>query len=341
MLKEILKKCIDGYSLSESEAKTAMDEIMGGKATESQIASLLTVLRFRGETVDEMTGFAASMRDHVISIPHEEKYVIDTCGTGGDMSSTYNISTAAAIGLSAMGVKVAKHGNRSVSSKSGSADVLEQLGISVQTQPETAVTSLQDYNMAFLFAPLYHVAMKHAVVPRKEIGFRTIFNLLGPLTNPANANAQVIGVFHKDYGKMMAETLQRLGAERAMFVTGEDGLDELTITGTTFITELIDGEIKQYSVTPEDLGLNTSAIHPVQVGTSSESASLIQAIFDGETKGAAKDILIMNMAAGIYIANEAASLKEGADKAKEAIENGTAKTQLQRLKNIEVEQNHA
>ncbi|RSL33808.1 anthranilate phosphoribosyltransferase [Salibacterium salarium] len=341
MLKPILNKCIEGYSLSEKEAKAAMDEIMNGNATESQIASLLTMLRFRGETVDEMTGFAASMRDHVISIPHEEKEVIDTCGTGGDMSSTYNISTASAIGLSAIGVKVAKHGNRSVSSKSGSADVLERLGISVQTTPETAISSLKDYNMAFLFAPLYHVAMKHAVAPRKEIGFRTIFNLLGPLTNPANATAQVIGVFNREYGKMMAQTLQRLGAKRAMFVTGEDGMDELTITGTTFITELKHGEIKQYSVTPEDLGLNTADIDSVQVSDASESAALIQDIFDGEQEGAAKDILIMNMAAGIYISNNASSLKEGADKAREAIEKRTVQQHLYRLQNVEVEENHA
>ncbi|MFZ4452283.1 anthranilate phosphoribosyltransferase [Salibacterium aidingense] len=337
MFKQILRKCMDGDFLTEQEAKAAMDEIMEGNATESQIASLLTVLRYRGETIDEMTGFAASMRDHVIRMEHGGEGVIDTCGTGGDLSSTYNISTASAIGLSSLGVKVAKHGNRSVSSKSGSADVLEKLGVPVQTTPETAVESLRRYHMAFLFAPLYHVAMKHAVAPRKEIGFRTIFNLLGPLTNPANAKAQVIGVFHKDYGKMMAETLNRLGTERALFVTGEDGMDEITTSGTTYITELKDGRVQQYTICPEDFGLQKTSIKNAQVQNAEESATLIQAIFEGEKKGAAKDILTMNMAAGLYVANQCTTLKEGAVIAGEALENGTAKQQLETLRNIEVE----
>ncbi|WP_158735338.1 anthranilate phosphoribosyltransferase [Alteribacillus sp. YIM 98480] len=341
MLKNILNGCIEGDTLTEENAKAAMDEIMQGNATESQIASLLTVLRFRGETVEEMTGFARSMRDHVIKIPHNEKFVIDTCGTGGDKSSTYNISTASAIALSSFGVKVAKHGNRSVSSKSGSADVLEELGLSVQTTPEEAAVSLERHDMAFLFAPLYHVAMKHAVAPRKEIGFRTIFNLLGPITNPANANGQVIGVFNKEYGLKMAQSLQRMGAERAMFVTGEDGLDEMTITGKTYVTELIDNDIKQYSITPEQFGLKRADIKPVQVNNAKESARLIEGIFQGSVSGAAKDILVLNIAAGLYIADQTPSLEEGVKEAKRVIENGEVLKQLQRLRKEKVEEQHA
>ncbi|MGY4690104.1 anthranilate phosphoribosyltransferase [Salibacterium sp. K-3] len=341
MFKQLLKTCMEGNSLSEKEAEQVMDEIMEGRATESQIASLLTVLRYRGETVDEMTGFAVSMRNHVVRMEHGKNNVIDTCGTGGDMSSTYNISTASAIGLSSVGVNVAKHGNRSVSSKSGSADVLEKLGIPVQTTPETAAECLHRHHMAFLFAPLYHVAMKHAVAPRKEIGFRTIFNLLGPLTNPANAKAQVIGVFDREYGRMMAETLNRLGAERALFVTGEDGMDEVTTVGKTYITELKDNEVHQYTVSPEDFGLLPSDVEEAVVQDVQESADLIRGVFAGENHGAARDILLMNMAAGLYVAGRCSTLREGAGLAAEAVDNGTVQQQVEHLQQIEVETFHA
>ncbi|SFL97790.1 anthranilate phosphoribosyltransferase [Salibacterium qingdaonense] len=341
MFKEILETCMEGGSLSEKQAEETMDEIMEGRATESQIASLVTVLRYRGETVEEMTGFAASMRSHVIPMKHDEEYVIDTCGTGGDMSSTYNISTASAIGLSSLGVPVAKHGNRSVSSKSGSADVLEALGIPVQTTPETAAESLRRYHLAFLFAPLYHTSMKHAVTPRKEIGFRTIFNLLGPLTNPAGARAQVIGVFNKDYGRKMAQVLNRLGAERALFVTGGDGMDEITTAGITYVAELRNGEVNEYTVSPEDFGLRTSPVKDAQVQDVQESAALIQSIFNGGKQGAARDILLMNMAAGLYTSERCRTFKEGAALAAEVIDNGTVMQHLNNLQQSEVDANHA
>lgn len=341
MIKEILNECIEGRTLTEAEAKAVMDQIMQGHATQSQIASLLTVLRFRGETIDEMTGFTRSMREHVVKIPHQEAFVVDTCGTGGDKSSTFNISTASAIGLSAFGVKVAKHGNRSVSSKSGSADVIERLGLSVQTEPTEAAMSLKDHNMAFLFAPLYHVAMKHAVSPRKEIGFRTIFNVLGPLTNPANADAQLVGVFDKVYGLKMAHTLERLGTKRAMFVTGEDGLDEITISGKTYVTEVIHGEISEYTITPEDFGLERAPLEEVQVETSRESAVLIEDIFLGKSNEASRNILILNMAAGLYVAGITTSLQEGVHKAKKSLEQGTILQHLNLLRKERVEKQHA
>ncbi|SFP41884.1 anthranilate phosphoribosyltransferase [Salibacterium halotolerans] len=335
MFKEILKTCMEGGRLSQNQAEQAMDEIMEGRATESQIASLVTVLRYRGETVDEMTGFAASMRSHVVPLKHDEDYVIDTCGTGGDMSSTYNISTASAIGISSLGIPVAKHGNRSVSSKSGSADVLEALGLPVQTTPETAAQSLRRHHLAFLFAPLYHTSMKHAVTPRKEIGFRTIFNLLGPLTNPAGARSQVIGVFDKDYGRKMAEALSRLGAERALFVTGSDGMDEITTAGPTYMAELKNGDVTEYTVTPEDFGLKTSPVDDARVQDISESAELIQAVFTNGKQGAARDILLMNMAAGLYTAGKCRTFKEGAVMAAEAVDHGTVKQHLQNLRQSE------
>ena len=341
MFKTLLNECMDGKVLSETEAEQAMDEIMKGNATESQIASFLTIMRFRGETVDEMTGFTRSMREHAIQLPHEESFVIDTCGTGGDNRSTYNISTASAIALSSFGVKVAKHGNRSVSSRSGSADALDALGVAIQTSPEEAIQSLRQQNMTFLFAPMYHVAMKHAVTPRKEIGFRTIFNLLGPLTNPANASAQVIGVFDKEYAKKMAETLKRLGSKRVLLVTGEDGMDEVTITGKTFITELNGGVIREYTITPEDVGLERANLSDVQVKTPEESAALIRAIFTGEVNGAAKDILLLNVAAGLYVSDEVTTFAEGVRTAEKALQSGQFLQQLQRLQKEKVEKQHA
>lgn len=341
MFKTLLNDCMNGKVLTEKEAERAMDEIMKGNATDSQIASFLTIMRFRGETVDEMTGFTRSMRNHALKLAHNEPFVIDTCGTGGDNRSTYNISTATAIALSSFGIKVAKHGNRSVSSRSGSADALAALGVEVQTSPEEAIQSLRQQNMTFLFAPMYHVAMKHAVTPRKEIGFRTIFNLLGPLTNPANASAQVIGVFDKEYALKMAETLKRLGSKRILLVTGEDGMDEVTITGKTYMTELHDGDIRQYTITPEDVGLKRADLSDVQVDTPEESAALIRAIFHGKVSGAPKDILLLNVAAGLYVADEVSTLKEGVEKAEEGLSSGQFLQQLQRLQNKKVEKQHA
>ncbi|MFC5714226.1 anthranilate phosphoribosyltransferase [Thalassorhabdus alkalitolerans] len=341
MIKAMLNACINGEHMTEHEAKEVMDEIMAGEATPSQIASLLTILRFRGESVEEMTGFARSMRDHVVKIPHKESFVIDTCGTGGDGTSTFNISTAAAIGLSAAGIKVAKHGNRSVSSKSGSADVLEELQVPVQSTPQSAAQTLARQGMSFLFAPLYHTAMKHAVEPRRDIGFRTIFNLLGPLTNPANAQAQVIGVFDKEYGKKMAEVLKRLGTKRAMIVTGADGLDEITITGNTYVTELNGESITHYEISPEEIGADLGTLKDIQVNTPKESSKLIYSIFSGEKTGAAKDIVLLNIAAGLYVAGQAESLKEGYERAKQCVENGTVLRKLEELKEERMKQTNA
>ncbi|MGD6795229.1 anthranilate phosphoribosyltransferase [Metabacillus indicus] len=336
-MKALLNKCIEGHTLSEQEAMNAMNQVMEGKATPSQIASFISILRFRGETVDELVGFAKAMKQHMTRIEYKED-VIDTCGTGGDGASTFNISTASAILASSMGVKVAKHGNRAVSSKSGSADVLEQLGIMIQTSPEEAKRALHQYDMSFLFAPIYHASMKHAVNPRKEIGFRTVFNLLGPLANPANARRQVMGVFSAEYAEKIAHALRELGSEHVLLVTGRDGLDECSITGITDVVELKNGNITSYEITPEEMGLEKGELKDIQVESPSESAELILSVFQGRKKGAAADIVALNAGAALYVAGKADSLKEGAAAAKLAIENGKAYRQLARLQRKKEEQ---
>ena len=333
MVKETLSRLIEGEVLTASDARGVMNEIMSGNATASQIASIVTILRMRGEAVSEMVGFAQAMKEHAVAIPHVEQDVMDTCGTGGDKAKTFNISTATAIVLSALGVKVAKHGNRAVSSKSGSADVLEKLGISIQSTPEQAAASLKDYGMCFLFAPNYHHAMKHAAEPRKDIGFRTIFNLLGPMSNPANAKRQLIGVFDTSYAEKMAETLRELGTERAMLVTGREGLDECSITTMTDIVELRNGEITRYTLIPEEVGLQRGSLEDIQVSSSEESAAVIERILQSTaTTETSKDIVILNSAAGLYTAGAVSTIKEGVSVVQEAFIHGNVKRQYERLR---------
>jgi len=337
MFKELLNRCVNGARLTEEEAYTMMDEIMKGNATASQIASLLSILRFRGETVEEMTGFARSMRSHMTPI-HYQQEIIDTCGTGGDGASTFNISTSSAIVASALGVKVAKHGNRAVSSKSGSADVLEYLGIDIQSSREEAIEALNQYGMSFLFAPLYHSAMKHAVAPRKEIGFRTIFNLLGPLANPAGCKKQVIGVYSTEYAEKMAYTLKNLGAEHVVFVTGRDGLDECTITTETDVVELKDGEINRFVLDPESVGLTRGELTDIQVSTVKESATIIENILSGNMNenDSALNIVIMNSGIAVYVAGKAVSIKEGVKLVQQAIYDGTVRSHFNKLRTRKV-----
>ncbi|NEU31137.1 anthranilate phosphoribosyltransferase [bacterium LRH843] len=323
MLKEILRSCMNGYTMTEKEAEQAMNQIMTGEATSSQIASLLTIMRFRGETVDEITGFARAMRTHSAKIPVGDLPVVDTCGTGGDDLGTFNISTATAIVLSAVGVPVAKHGNRAVSSKSGSADVLEQLQIPIQLSPEEAEASLKQSNLCFMFAPIYHQSMKHAVIPRKEIGFRTIFNVLGPLTNPANAKHQLIGVYDKQFAVKMAEALSRLGTRKALVVNGSEGLDELSITAESTIIEVNGGECKSYTLTPEDVGLKRGILEELQVATPAESAALIRKVMEGTANESAEGIVILNAAAALYAAERVSSIKDGVEFVRTAIRSGS------------------
>ena len=268
MLKRFISKVVEKEDLSEEEAREAMSVIMGGEALPTQIASFLTALRMKGETSEEITGFARAMREKAVPIRSANgEYVVDTCGTGGDGSGTFNISTAVAFVAAGAGLNVAKHGNRSVSSRCGSADVLEALGVNINLSPDKVEGCLQEVGIAFLFAPLFHPAMKYALPTRKEIGIRTVFNLLGPLTNPAGARIHLIGIYRKDLTQPIAEVLRNLGSRAALIVHGEDHLDEMSITGKTIISELKDGTIKSYEIEPEEAGLKRASLDTIQGGT--------------------------------------------------------------------------
>ncbi|PSL50499.1 anthranilate phosphoribosyltransferase [Salsuginibacillus halophilus] len=331
-IEKVLHALVEQETLSETDAEKVMNAIMQGEATPSQIAAVVALMRTRGETVDELTGFARSMRAHALQIEHGLPGVIDTCGTGGDGASTFNISTGAALTAASLGLKVAKHGNRSVSSRSGSADVLEMLKLPVETNPEEAVKALHESGMTFLFAPLYHEAMKHAAVPRKEIGFRTIFNLLGPLTNPAQAEAQVIGVFDRMYGRKMAEALQRLGTKRALLVTGADGLDELTISTKTYVTEVAGDNVFEYEVTPEALGATTAPLEAVQAADQKASAEILDHAFHSRADRAVQDILAINAGAALYVGGAARTLAEGYELSARALKDGTTAAYVEQLR---------
>ncbi|GGD01728.1 anthranilate phosphoribosyltransferase [Thalassobacillus devorans] len=319
-MKELLKRVVEGEKLGEQDAFDLMNQIMQGKVSTGQLMSVLSVLRYRGETIEEMTGFARAMRSNMLKMDLEDDAVIDTCGTGGDGSSTFNISTAVAIVLAAMGVKVAKHGNRKVSSKSGSADVLELLGMPLEVTPEEGKRALNEKRMTFLYAPTYHQAMKHAVPARQELGFRTVFNLLGPISNPAQTKRQLIGIYDTNYGEKLAGTLKALGSKHVLLVTGRDGLDEITITGETDIVELKDGEITRFTVSPEEVGLSRGKLEDIQISHPTESAAIIEDIVYNNANDSARDIVLMNAAAGLYIAGQADSIQAGVAQVKKALE---------------------
>ncbi|MEB4858479.1 anthranilate phosphoribosyltransferase [Priestia megaterium] len=336
MFKELLKKCLRGESLSAEEAEKIMNDIMNGKVPAAQIASVLTILTYRGETVDEIVGFVRGMKNNMNAISLDELNVVDTCGTGGDGASTFNISTASAIVASAAGVKVAKHGNRAVSSKSGSADVLEHLDIWIQGNEKEVKNAVADLNMSFLFAPLYHPAMKHVAATRKELGFRTVFNALGPLANPTNCTKQVIGVYSIELARKLAEALVVLGANHVLFVAGRDGLDEISATDVTDIVEVQDNVITEYTLAPEDVHLQRGKLEDLVVEDAKSSAELIESLFLNKSNITAKNAVVLNSAAAIYVSGNVSTFEEGVAVALETIESGAAYTQLQRLKSKKV-----
>jgi len=309
-----------------------MKEIMEGRATEAQVAAFLTALRIKGETVEEITGAARIMREKATTIKAPEG-VLDTCGTGGDMSHTFNISTAAAVLTAAAGVPVAKHGNRSVSSKSGSADVLEALGVRIDLTPEKVERSLYETGFGFLFAPLFHPSMKYAVGPRKDIGIRTIFNILGPLTNPAGAKRQLLGVFADRLTDTLAEVLGNLGAEDIMVVHGEDGLDEITISDGTKVSRWKGGRVETLYITPEDFGFRKADVQSLSGGDKEENAKIFLSLFNGE-KGPKRDVVLMNSAAALVVADKAKDLMEAVSLASELIDSGRATQKLQEIVKI-------
>lgn len=330
MIKEAINFLVNGTNLSEDDMSGAMRDIMEGNASDAQIASFLTALRIKGETVPEITGAAKVMREKATKINAPE-YTVDTCGTGGDMSHTFNISTTTAIIAAACGVPVAKHGNRSVSSRSGSADVLEALGVKISLKPEDVEECLKATGFGFLFAPLFHPAMKYAVGPRREMGIRTIFNILGPLTNPAQAKRQVLGVYSDELTEPIANVLGNLGAKHAFIVHGEDGLDEMTITGRTKISELKDGRVNTYYITPEDLGFIRAKKEDLLGGTAEENAKITLDILNGKS-GPKRDIALINSAAALMVGDIAKSFSDAIEKASNVIDSGAALKKLEEIK---------
>jgi anthranilate phosphoribosyltransferase len=333
MIIEALQKLLENVSLTEGEMARVMDEVMSGKTNTAQIASLLTALRIKGETVDELTGAARIMRSKVnpitVSAP-SDTFLLDTCGTGGDGLSTFNISTVSAFVIAGSGVKVAKHGNRSVTSKCGSADLMEALGVNIEIPVKKIEESINTVNIGFLYAPLFHSAMKHVAPVRKELGFRTIFNILGPLTNPAHAPAQLLGVFADHLTDVCAQVLKNLGSRHALVVHGRDKLDEITITGETKISELANNEIKTYSLNPANLGMEPGKLSDLTGKNIEHNKHITLEVLDGK-KGIQRDVVLLNSAAGLIAAEKASDFKEGIEQASESIDSGNARAKLEQL----------
>jgi len=332
MITEALSEVIEGRDLSSEMMTGAMEDIMGGKATPAQIAALLVALRLKGETVEEISAAAGVMRAFATKI-NPAGSLVDTCGTGGDGTRTFNISTVTAFVAAGGGLKVAKHGNRAISSQCGSADVLEQLGIRLDLAPEQVEKAIDEVGIGFLFAPLFHGAMAHAMPVRREIGVRTIFNVLGPLTNPAGAQAQVMGVFREDLTEKLAQVLNSLKTREAFVVHGAGGMDELSTLGRTRVSHLKDGQVESYDLYPEDVGLSRASMDDIRGGDNAENAGVILSILQGE-HGPKRDIVLLNSAAAFLVAGQANDLADGVKLAAESIDSGRAMKKLEALKDF-------
>ena len=329
MITDAIKKVVERQNLTRKEATAAMTEIMSGEATGAQIATYITALRMKGETVDEISGSAAVMREKAVAITPKAEVIVDTCGTGGDLSGTFNISTTAAFVVAGVGVPVAKHGNRAVSSACGSADLLEALGVKLDISPEAVAGAIDEVGIGFLFAPALHQAMKYAVGPRKEIGIRTIFNILGPLTNPAGAEHQVLGVYAPELTETLAEVLKSLGVKHALVVHG-DGLDEVTTTGRTRISELKNGTVTTYEIGPEDFGLARADRRSLAGGEIAKNVEITKSVLAGKD-GPARDIVLLNAAAALTAADRTPDIQAGLAAAAESIDSGRAENKLMEL----------
>ena len=325
-----IKAVTEKRNLTADEMSATMRLIMTGEATPAQVGGFLIGLRMKGETIDEIAAAAAVMRELASKVDVDKNHLVDTCGTGGDASGSFNISTASAIVVAAAGGKVAKHGNRSISSKSGSADVLETAGVNLEISPQQVAECVNEIGVGFMFAPLHHSAMKHAIGPRREMAVRTIFNVLGPLTNPAGAPNQVLGVFSKDLVEPLAHVLKRLGSEHVLVVHAEDGMDEISIATPTFIAELNNAEVKTYTIQPEDFGMSRAELEQIRATDSAHSLEIIKSVFNN-TDGPAKDIVCMNAGAAIFAAGLTASLAEGIIKAQQVIASGAVAEKLEQL----------
>jgi anthranilate phosphoribosyltransferase len=329
-IREAIEKLVNRIDLSEADTTDVMTQIMTGEATPLQVASFLTALRMKGETVEEITGAAKVMRAKAHRIKVGSKTVLDTCGTGGDQKGTFNISTTVAFVVAGAGVSVAKHGNRSVSSQSGSADVLGVLGVKVDAPRDRVEECIAKIGIGFLFAPLLHEAMKYAVQPRRDIGIRTIFNLLGPLTNPAMASHQLLGLYSGDLVGTVAHVLKNLGSVRAMAAHGLEGLDEISLCGPTKVAELRDGVVKEYLIEPEQFGLNRCQLSDLHGGSADESGLIVRRVLDG-AKGPTRDVILLNSGAALYVSGNATTIQDGMRLAAESIDSGKARQKLEQL----------
>ncbi len=333
--REAIAALVDGRDLSEEQARAVMTAIMEEQVTPAQFGALVTALRLKGETIDEIAGFAGVMRDKAVPVRADGiGMVVDTCGTGGDGRGTFNVSTAAAIVTAAVGPAVAKHGNRAASSHCGSADVLDALGVAINLGPDAVTACLERAGIAFMLAPLYHPATKFAVGPRREIGIRTVFNILGPLTNPARVKAQVMGVPDARLVGMVARVLQRLGSRHVFVVHAEDGTDEISISGPTYVAELHQGEVREYSVTPEELGVERAPLDEVKGGDAATNAAIITALLQGDGPRAARDIVALNAGAALVAAEVASDLPAGVAMARDTIDKGLAWRKLEQWRAI-------
>ncbi len=332
-IKAALNSIIEGNSLSFDDAYLVATQLMEGKATDAQIAALLVGLRMKLESVDEISAFSCAMRDKVLHIPCSKNNLVDSCGTGGDGSGTFNISTVSALVATGAGCKVAKHGNRAITSQCGSADILKALGINIDITPDKMAQCIDNAGIGFLFAPVLHPAMKYAIGPRCELGIRTIFNILGPLTNPAGAKRQLLGVFSQSLTDVMAAVLQKMGSEHVMVVHGADGLDEITLTDKTYVSELKAGNIKSYTIQPADYGFSQVPLSELKGGTPENNTEITMNILKGHD-GPPRDIVLLNAGAVIYVSGKADSIEEGVLKAKKAIDSGAALQTLENLKTI-------
>ena len=330
MIKEALTKIVGGNDLTMAEAKEVMGEIMQGQATQAQIGAFLAALRMKGETAEEIAGCAQAMRESAIEVNPKQNILVDTCGTGGDGSGTFNISTTVAFVAAGAGLAVAKHGNRSVSSRCGRADLLQALGVNLEISAEQVARCIDEVGIGFLFAPLLHPAMKHALGPRQEIGLRTIFNILGPLSNPARAKRQLLGVYDGGLTELMAEVLRALGSEHAFVVHGADGLDELSVTGPNKVSRLHEGHVETYYLDPQELGLPRAGLGDLAGGTTEDNVAITKALLDGE-QGPKRDIVLLNAAAVLMAGGKTNSLNEGLALAAEAIDSGDARRKLEQL----------
>jgi anthranilate phosphoribosyltransferase len=329
-IREAIDKLVNRIDLLETDTVDVMNQIMTGEATPLQVASFLTALRMKGETVAEITGAARVMREKAHRVNVDGKTVLDTCGTGGDQKGTFNISTTSAFVVAGAGVNVAKHGNRSVSSQSGSADVLGALGVKVDAPKERVEECIAKIGIGFLFAPLLHEAMKYAMEARRDIGIRTIFNLLGPLTNPAMATHQLIGIYSGELVSTIANVLKNLGSARAMVVHGLEGLDEISLCGPTKVAELRDGQVKEYILDPEQVGLRRCAMADLHGGSAEQSAIIVRGVLSGD-QGPARDVVLLNSGAALYVSGSAATIQDGIKLAAESIDTGKAQRKLEQL----------